>query len=47
MIFYDNRDYYYNPCYPLNYPDGQNCHDNTAAVSLVACQFSRSYKTLL
>jgi len=32
----DDRDYYYNPCYPLNYPANDNdaCNDNTAAVSL-------------
>ena len=31
---YQDRDYYYNPCYPLNYPDvGNKCNDNTAAVS--------------
>ena len=31
---YENREYYYNPCFPLNYPNGDKCHDGTAAVSM-------------
>jgi len=30
---FSDRDYYYNPCYPLVLSDASDCKDGTAAVS--------------